>query len=213
MGTYEQGILGPFSGKVGTVVGANWRGKNVMRSRPKKSNRLPSEEQELQRNRFTLVVKFLAPIKTVLSRYFGQAVSFRSRYDLATSYHLKSAVSLVGDAYAIQYNKVLISKGDLQGVTDARINQRPEVTIQLEWADNSGQGLALREDKLLVVIYSPDLNVFEIFEDAAQRDSGEVQLRAANFLQGSTVHCWAGFVDDERKLSSLSVYLGDVRLE
>lgn len=213
MGTYEQGILGPFSGKVGTVVGANWRGKNVMRSRPKKSTKLPSENQELQRERFTRVVRFLAPIKTVLTRYFGQSANFRSRYDLATSYHLKNAVLLEDDAFEIQYNKVLISKGDLQGISGAKIIPRPNAEMRLEWIDNSGQGLALPKDKLLFVIYAPDLDVFEIFEDTAQRDSSEVNLIAASYLQGSTVHCWAGFVNNERKLSSLSLYLGDIKLE
>lgn len=32
MATYKQGILGPFSGKVGTVVGSSWRGIAYIRS-------------------------------------------------------------------------------------------------------------------------------------------------------------------------------------
>jgi hypothetical protein len=32
MGTIKQGILGGFSGKVGTVIGASWKGINYMRS-------------------------------------------------------------------------------------------------------------------------------------------------------------------------------------
>ncbi|WP_291131895.1 DUF6266 family protein [Flavobacterium sp. UBA7682] len=55
MGTYNKGILGPFSGKVGTVVGANWRGKDIMRSLPKKTNRTPTETQLLKRQLFTTV--------------------------------------------------------------------------------------------------------------------------------------------------------------
>ena len=46
MGTYNKGILGAFSGKVGPVVGATWRGKEVMRSLPKKSNRLATTYQD-----------------------------------------------------------------------------------------------------------------------------------------------------------------------
>ena len=59
MGTYNKGILGPFSGKVGTVVGANWRGKDVMRSLPKKTDRTPTQTQLLQREKFTAVSNFL----------------------------------------------------------------------------------------------------------------------------------------------------------
>ncbi len=32
MAEIKKGILGGFSGKVGTVVGVNWRGKDIIRS-------------------------------------------------------------------------------------------------------------------------------------------------------------------------------------
>jgi len=41
MGKIEKGILGGFSGKVGTVVGGNWRGIDYMRSKGKRSNTAP----------------------------------------------------------------------------------------------------------------------------------------------------------------------------
>ena len=34
MAEIKKGILGGFSGKVGPVVGANWRGKDIIRSTP-----------------------------------------------------------------------------------------------------------------------------------------------------------------------------------
>lgn len=34
MGTIKQGILGGFSGKVGNVVGASWKGIDYIRSLP-----------------------------------------------------------------------------------------------------------------------------------------------------------------------------------
>ncbi|MGV0847474.1 hypothetical protein ACTS9T_13015 [Empedobacter falsenii] len=39
MAEIKKGILGGFSGKVGTVVGVNWRGKDIINSLPKKSKR------------------------------------------------------------------------------------------------------------------------------------------------------------------------------
>ena len=55
MGTYEQGILGAFSGLVGPVVGASFRGKNVMRGRPKKTKKVPTLGQLAQRAKFAAV--------------------------------------------------------------------------------------------------------------------------------------------------------------
>lgn len=209
MATYEHGILGPFSGKVGTVVGANWRGKNVMRSRPKKSNRIPSEAQQLQRERFTTVTKFLSPIKTVLNRYFGQTSTYRSRYNMATSYHLKEAVQWVSGTFEIIYNKVMISKGDLQGLNQPIVTPQANQELNIKWQDNSGQGMAATQDSLLVVVYSPDLDMFEFFEQSANREDTEVTLQLSSFFQGLNVHCWASFVNDERKLSASSSYLGE----
>lgn len=52
MATLSKGILGGFSGKVGPVVGATWRGMDVIRSRPKSSRRTPSERQLEQQLKF-----------------------------------------------------------------------------------------------------------------------------------------------------------------
>lgn len=213
MATYEHGILGPFSGKVGTVVGANWRGKNVMRSRPKKSNRIPSEAQQLQRDRFTAVTKFLSPIKTVLNRYFGQTITYRSRYNMATSYHLKEASDWVSGEFEIIYTKVMTSKGDLQGLNQPVVTPQANQELHIKWEDNSGQGMATAQDSLLVIVYSPDLNMFEVFEQTATREDKEVTLNLSSFFQGLKVHCWGSFVNDERKLSASSSYLGELNID
>lgn len=49
MAQIKKGILGGFSGKVGTVVGANWRGKDIIRSLQKSNNKAPTDLQLLQR--------------------------------------------------------------------------------------------------------------------------------------------------------------------
>lgn len=61
MASFNKGILGAFNGKVGTVVGSTWRGKDVMRSLPRKSGKEASLLQKMQRYRFTLVANFLLP--------------------------------------------------------------------------------------------------------------------------------------------------------
>jgi len=71
MATFNKGILGAFYGKVGTVIGSTWRGKDVMRSLPRKSGKQASLLQQMQRDRFALVANFLLPIGTIASKYFG----------------------------------------------------------------------------------------------------------------------------------------------
>jgi len=212
MATYEKGILGAFTGTVGTVVGANWRGKNVMRSRPRKTTRIPTELQMLQREKFATVAQFLNPIRGVYNLYFGQKVATKSRYNLAVSYHIKEAVAWVNTVFKITYNKVLISKGELQGLQDVAAVAVANTQLQLSWTDNSGQGLALATDALLVVVYSDDLNLFEVFESYATRQDVELTLQLAPYFATVPVQCWATFVNNDRKLAATSTYVGAITL-
>lgn len=212
MATYDKGILGSFTGTVGTVVGASWRGKSIMRSRPKKTSRVPTETQLLQRERFSMVTRFLTPIRGLLNLYFGQNRGVRSRYNLAVSYHIREAVAQVDQAFEMIYNKVMISKGELQGVQDGTAVAQVANQIHLQWLDNSGQGMALSTDSLLVVIYTPDLNLFEVFEGAALREDTEATLTVESYFAGLSVHCWVSFINDDRKLAASSSYLGEITL-
>lgn len=45
MGTIKKGILGGFSGKVGTVVGSSWKGIAYMRSLPQNMKNPRTEGQ------------------------------------------------------------------------------------------------------------------------------------------------------------------------
>jgi hypothetical protein len=212
MATYNKGILGAFTGTVGSVVGANWRGMNVMRSRPRKTTRTPTEVQMQQREKFGFVTGFLTPIRYLYNKYFGQNVGVKSRYNMAVSYHIREAIELTGQTYGMIFNKVLIAKGELQGVQDGTATPEAGQQIKLEWLDNSGQGLALPDDSLLAVIYSPELNLFQVFEYAALRADAEATLTVMPYFAGLPVHCWVTFVNDGRKVAASSTYMGEITL-
>ena len=58
MGTIKQGILGPFSGKVGTVIGSFWKGIAVMRGIAPSITDAKSYAQLEQRANFKVIVVF-----------------------------------------------------------------------------------------------------------------------------------------------------------
>lgn len=72
MATFSKGILGGYSGKVGNVVGVRWRGKDILRSLPSKNTQAATQAQLNQRDRFTVAMRFVTPIKDILSAYFGK---------------------------------------------------------------------------------------------------------------------------------------------
>lgn len=209
MGTYEQGILGAFSGLVGPVVGANFRGKNVMRGRPKKTKKLPTVNQLAQRGRFAAVTHFLTPANVILSAYFANQSGVKSRYNLATSYHLQHAVSWNNTEATILFEKALFSKGSLLapqnlGATPVTGNQ-----LQLNWVNNS-YGNALSTDELMVVVYEPIGGFYEFFLNVSTRADEMATIILPPYMAGSEVQCWGFMVATQSKLKSTSQYLGAI---
>ena len=213
MGTYNKGILGPFSGKVGTVVGAKWRGKDVMRSLPKKTDRPPSDLQLIQQGKFTFVSKFLNPISPVTSRYFGFDTGAQTRRNQAMSYHIKDAVNFVAPDYEILFNKVLISKGDMLGVQNPTASSPGIRQLQLTWDDNSGQGTASATDNLVVVLYAPDSDLYYLNLQAANREELSVVIDLPEYFQGVLVQGWITFVAANEKSYATSNYIGSLTIQ
>src|SRR5690606_28071740 len=114
---------------------------------------LPTPAQLEQRDKFKTAMLFLTPIKPILSAYFGRPQDDKSTFNLATGYHIKYALLPDGlDAYVMDYPKVLISKGDLRGITNGGVTASG-LDLTLTWNDNSGQGNASSTDELVVVVY------------------------------------------------------------
>lgn len=211
MGTFKKGILGGFRGKVGSVVGARWRGKFVMRSLPEiDENRTPTEEQRKVREKFSLVARFLNPMKPIVGKYFGQKQGDKSPFNLATSYHIKEAVLEVGDDFTMDYPKVLISKGDLSGLQSPVLTAPAANVLQLDYIDNSGQGLANADDQLLVVLYVALLGEYQLFTPAGTREETTVNLPLPQYWSGMEINAWATFVDAQGHRAATSSYLGAV---
>jgi len=212
MATYNQGILGDFSGKIGPVIGSNWRGKQVMRSLPTKSKQAPSKAQQLQRDKFAYVIQFLNPIKELLMATFGDNTGTKTPYNNALSYHLKEVVQQTATGFTMRYDKLLISKGTLCGIEAPVLTNATPNALHLQWTDNSNQGLAYANDSLIVIAYAPNLVRFEFFLEVAFREEAQVALEFCEDFQGQSVELWASFTNTNAISSATSRYLGSIVL-
>ena len=212
MGIYNKGILGAFSGKVGPVVGASWRGKEIMRSLPKKTNRVATSTQLLQRLKFATVTSFLGPIYPILNRYYGNNVGEKTRINNAMSYHLKEVTIYNDPVFDIQFNKVQLAKGDLLGVQAGTIAVTVAHTIDFTWADNSGQGEALATDQMVVGVYEPTTKTWIYTLALGTRNATSGALLLPTNLSGTTVEVWVLFASADEKRNSTSSYLGNIVL-
>src|SRR5277367_2800230 len=103
MGTYKKGILGGFSGKVGTVVGSTWKGITVMKSLPGPRKGNPTLLQLEQQARFSLMIKFLQPLTSLFNQTFSNGVVGMSGSNKALSYNILNGITGVYPTFTVNY--------------------------------------------------------------------------------------------------------------
>ena len=210
MGTYSKGILGPFSGKVGTVVGSSWNGIDYMRSLPKPTNRTPTDAQLQQRVKMALAVGFLKPISPLLTQGFKRVAVNSTAFNVATSHFVKEVISGTYPDYTIDYPKVLISRGELTGPWNALAEPTMATEVRISWSNNAGSGNAKGTDKAVLMIYNPTKNQFVYLLDGPDRSQAATTLAMPEGFSGDEVHVYMGFISLDKKIVSTSVYAGSV---
>lgn len=210
MGTIKKGILGGFSGTVGTVVGTNWRGMDVIRSRPKSSGSNPTPLQLLQRQKFALAIKFQNALRSMQSRLYGDNSGVRSRVNLAAGYLLKEVVSEQNGQAVLVMNKVIITKGDLTGFQNLTVAATSNQKLAFDWDDNSNQMLAQSTDIFCTAVFEEEKGVFNVQEGSEKRDATQATLALPDNWSGKTIHVYAFFQNAAQNKACNSSYLGKV---
>jgi hypothetical protein len=175
MGKYNQGILGPFTGKVGSVVGSSWKGVNYIKSLPG-PNASNTEGQQKQRSRFKAVVSFASSLLELLIRPVWNLSAGRM-----TGYNLfvKTNMSAFDDSGDLtNYSQFSASVGSLSLPSNFTIQNDSEVAagIEVSWKDESATGIGNADDKLHLLVMAGD-RVHILHTDAVRTDqSAEITL-------------------------------------
>ena len=213
MGTIKQGILGGFSGKVGTVIGSSWKGISYMRGQAQHVKNPRSAGQVNQRTKFALVLSFLQPVVPYIRVGYKSQAAKQTEFNAAFSYTIKNAVTGSYPSYALDFTKIVVSKGGLTQVTGATAtwdNNRNEVKI--DWTDNSGVGNALATDKAMPFIYNKAKGETIYDTAGATRATHTQSLTVPNDWEGDKVEVYLGMVSEDGKEVADSIYLGEVTL-
>ena len=104
MGTFQKGILGGFSGKVGTVIGGNWKGIDYMRSKGSNGNKNPTLPQLSQQLKFALCIRFLQTMSGLVELGFKNFAVQKTGINSALSYLLQNAVTGVYPTFNIVFS-------------------------------------------------------------------------------------------------------------
>jgi hypothetical protein len=213
MGTYKKGILGSFSGKVGTVVGSYWKGISYMRSISGKKKGTPSSAQVEQQMKFAIMIKFHEAFMALLPKTFANFSKTMSPANYAISHNLKDAITGVYPNFSVDYHKVLLSLGKLHNAGAPSIESNGAGKIKFNWVDNSGDtDSAKATDKSILVAYCAETNEAVFTLNGPSRVAETAVLNVALF-GGKGVETFLAFISEDGKLVSRSTYLGNVMVE
>ena len=212
MGTIKKGILGGFSGKVGTVVGGAWKGINYMRSLPSKIRNPRTLSQRSHRTKFALTLKFLQPLNDFLRSGWKLYAHRQSPFNAAMSYAFANAVTGDYPDYQIDPAKVLVSRGSLAPAINPRVTIQ-DGAAQFSWDDNSGDGSAKPTDKALIAVLNPAQAQAVAITAGASRSEGLQNLKIPANWTEDELHPYIAFISEDGKEIANSVYLGSLVME
>lgn len=206
MATFNQGILGGFSGKVGTVIGSTWKSINYMRALAVNVHNPNTVKQQCQRGRFRTAAFFCKAVKPVIQNGFREYASRQTAVNAAMSYLLRNAVVGCAKEAALDFDKVRVSQGSLTAVVDATVEVEGSKAA-FSWTDNSGMGDATGEDVAMVLAYNKDRQEAVYDLTAAKRADGAAELTLPAGWDGEALAVYLGFCSEDGRHASNSICL------
>ncbi|WP_316736704.1 DUF6266 family protein [Pedobacter aquatilis] len=211
MGTFKNGILGGFFGKVGPVVGLQLGDTYVMRALPRRTKPFTAKELENQ-HKFRLVQNYLSPfidlLKVGFNNYYTKTGGFRA----AVSYTRKEALKKGENGFYIDQHLVKISGGALTPAIDPLVEIAGNGEISIQWNTTTVNRFD-ESDQLLLLVYNSEQKIFthRIFNGAYRKD-GQIKVTPNPRLLNMEVDIYIGFVAADRSMQSDSQYLGRFKL-
>ena len=208
MGKISQGILGGLSGKVGNVIGGNWKGIDYLRIKPSSVANPRTVGQVNQRNRFTVTLEYLQPNLDFIKKGYKSYAVKKTEFNAAMSYVLNNAVTGTAPNFTIDYSLALLSRGSLSGALNPATDLATAGQVEFIWDDNSDEGNANTTDKAMLLVYNPIKKESIYNLEGALRTVGSQIVAIPNSYAGDTVQLFMAFINADGTSVSNSIYLG-----
>ena|SRR5665213_1791849 len=212
MAILTQGILGTVVGKTGPVVSYIRFGQNITRSKGStRKNRIETPARKAQREKIKVCNEFTQAFSGsgFFNKSFPAYGHTGSGYNRVTGSIMNLAI-VTTPVIAIAWPKVLVSKGPIAPVDYASALVTSESNILFTWADNSGDGTAKKNDRVIMVAYFPESKeAVYAFSDAERKD-GMAMLEKGS--KKGSVQTWLGFLSADETNAANSIYTGELMI-
>lgn len=212
MATIGQGVLGGFSGKVGPVVGYQWRGRWCLRGRPAAVRNPRTEAQQRHRMMFREEVR-LASRMNWLIRESMAGLSLDEGLT-PCNYFVKENQGCFGwseGQLTVDWSRLVLSHGPVAPVAFGvpEVSEGTRLTVAFE--KNPLHVRADAYDKVYLYVFCAELETGYLVAPVYRREQRISVLLPAEW-QGREVQLW-GLVGDERGRWSETIYIGYGPLE
>lgn len=207
MAKLYQGIDGPFSGKVGPVVGYIWKRTPCMRAYPAHVNYPNTPSQQQERDWFISMVRFASQARSALLLGFKYRALVKSMTEC--NYFVnknKDCFHRTDDGLEIDYEKLCLAEGPAADVVFHTPVFRDHETVSVDFDRNTLFSRASGDDMVYLYIYSTD-HAKGFLTAPVARKTKNISLQLPSEWSGSLVHIY-GFVVDREGRSSNSTYIG-----
>ena len=213
MARIPNGINGEFIGTAGNVNGYIRNGINFVRSKRRKSSAPMTPKRLAQQQKIKVCNGFTRPFcgTGFFNKTFPAYGHSGTGFNRATSAIMNLAIVGSYPDTSIDYAEVLISQGPLPPAKNPTTAVSADGTILFGWEDNSGNGTAKADDKVVLVAYFPATKSAFFSIAAAVRKDGQAVLPTPN-MQSEAAETWIGFISADEKDAANSAYSGKVWL-
>jgi len=210
MARIKQGVIGPFSGGVGELVGSSWNGIPYVRSYAATIGNPRSDLQQDHRQKIAVTMKFLKPLAVFLRTGFKNYAIRMSGINAAMSWNYRNALKGSYPGNGIDYPKVLVARGELAPALNPAAASNAKGTVNFKWDNNSGEKDANASDKTLLVVYNPAKYQAVTASELGQRADRTQTVTVPGSFSGDLVQCYIAFIAADGQVVSNSVFAGAV---
>lgn len=208
MGEIKQGILGGFSGRVGTVVGSSWKNVSYMRALAISVSNPRTPKQQNQRGKFALCMNFLTAITPYVRTGYRLFAQDHTPFNAAMSYLLRHAITGSAPNLKVDYKRAMVARGSLMPVFNA-VASSANGKVSFTWKDNSGQGDALGTDLAMPLVYNKVKGEAIYTLSAATRKDAKAELELPDNWADDALAVYLAFSNENATRMTNSVCLLD----
>lgn len=212
MAKIRSGIFGPIHGKLGNLVGATWKNIPYLRVLPDLTNntKLATPAQIACREKFKFVQEWLIPFYPYVTVGFKNHAKDKTEINAAFSANYKLATVGAYPDLSIDYSKVVLSKGYLPGLFNAKAQFSVNAEeLELSWVQNYNDDSSL-DDLLILTVYNRELKIVDGFVGGVRRADLKCSLKLNPKLMGRSLDVYVGLISLNGKKVANSEYVGRV---